>query len=209
MARHRCCPCCTISWYALGTKEAMALPAKRRASYDDLLAVPDHKVAEIVDGDLVVSPRPAIPHANASSALGVVVGGPFGFGTGGPGGWVILDEPELHFRGDVLVPDLAGWRRERMPAAPSAPYISLAPDWICEVLSPSTEKLDRADKLPIYARERVAHAWLVNPLSRTLEILALEGSRWTLIATFAGDTKVRAVPFDAVEIDLKMLWPEA
>ena len=187
----------------------MALPAKRRASYDDLLAVPDHKVAEIVDGDLVVSPRPAIPHANASSALGVVVGGPFGFGTGGPGGWVILDEPELHFRGDVLVPDLAGWRRERMPAAPSAPYISLAPDWICEVLSPSTEKLDRADKLPIYARERVAHAWLVNPLSRTLEILALEGSRWPLIATFAGDTKVRAVPFDAVEIDLKMLWPEA
>jgi len=187
----------------------MALPAKRRASYDDLLAVPDHKVAEIVDGDLVVSPRPAIPHANASSALGAVVGGPFGFGTGGPGGWVILDEPELHFRDDVLVPDLAGWRRERMPAAPSAPYISLAPDWICEVLSPSTEKLDRADKLPIYARERVAHAWLVNPLSRTLEILALEGSRWTLIATFAGDTKVRAVPFDAVEIDLKVLWPEA
>jgi len=190
-------------------EKAMALPAKRRASYDDLLAVPDHKVAEIVDGDLVVSPRPAIPHAKASSALGAVVGGPFGFGTGGPGGWVILDEPELHFRDDVLVPDLAGWRRERMPAVPSTPYISLAPDWICEVVSPSTEKLDRADKLPIYARERVAHAWLVNPLSRTLEILALEGSRWALVATFAGDTKVRAVPFDAVEIDLKLLWPEA
>jgi Uma2 family endonuclease len=187
----------------------MALPAKRRASYDDLLAVPDHKVAEIVDGDLVVSPRPAIPHAKASSALGIVVGGPFGFGTGGPGGWVILDEPELHFRDDVLVPDLAGWRRERMPAVPSAPSISLAPDWICEVVSPSTEKLDRADKLPIYARERVVHAWLVNPLSRTLEILALEGSRRALVATFAGDTKVRAVPFDAIEIDLTLLWPEA
>jgi Uma2 family endonuclease len=186
----------------------MALPAKRRATYEDLLAVPDHMVAEIVDGDLVVSPRPAIPHAKASSALGVFVGGPFGFGTGGPGGWVILDEPELHFGDDVLVPDLAGWRRERMPAAPQAAYITMAPDWICEVVSPGTEKLDRADKLPIYARERVAHAWLANPLARTLEVFALDGSRWALLGTFAGDKKVRAVPFDAVEIDLKLLWPE-
>jgi Uma2 family endonuclease len=186
----------------------MALPAKRRANYEDLMAVPDHMVAEIVDGDLVASPRPAIPHAKASSALGVVVGGPFGFGSGGPGGWVILDEPELHFGDDVLVPDLAGWRRDRMPAAPQAAYITLAPDWICEVVSPSTEKLDRADKLPIYARERVAHAWLVNPLARTLEVFILEGSRWALLGTFAGDKRVRAVPFDAVEIDLKLLWPE-
>jgi Uma2 family endonuclease len=185
----------------------MALPAKRKANYDDLLTVPAHKVAEIVAGDLVVSPRPSIPHANASSALGAVVGGPFGFGTGGPGGWVILFEPELHFGDDVLVPDLAGWRRERMPVAPQTAYISLAPDWICEVVSPSTEKLDRADKLPIYARERVAYAWLVNPLSRTLEVFALEGPRWALLGTFAGDRRVRAVPFDAVEIDLKILWP--
>jgi Uma2 family endonuclease len=186
----------------------MALLAKRRANYDDLLTVPAHMVAEIVDGELVVSLRPAIPHAKASSALGVVVGGPFGFGTGGPGGWVILDEPELHFGEDVLVPDLAGWRRERMPAAPRAAFISLAPDWVCEVVSPTTEKLDRADKLPIYARERVAHAWLVNPLARTLEVFALEGPRWALLGTFAGDRKVRAVPFDAVEIDLNLLWPE-
>lgn len=187
----------------------MALPAKRRARYEDLLAVPEHKVAEIVDGELVVSPRPAIPHAKASSALGAVVGGPFGFGTGGPGGWVVLFEPELHFGDDVLVPDLAGWRRERMPTAPKAAFISLAPDWVCEVVSPSTEKLDRADKLPIYARERVAHAWLVNPLARTLEMLALDGARWALVATFAGDRKVRAIPFDAIEIDLTLLWPES
>jgi Uma2 family endonuclease len=187
----------------------MALPAKRRATYEDLLMVPDHQVAEIVDGELVVSPRPAIPHAKASSALGAVVGGPFGFRTDGPGGWVILFEPELHFGEDVLVPDLAGWRRERMPVAPQTAFISLAPDWVCEVISPTTEKLDRADKLPIYARERVAHAWLVNPLARTLEIFALEGSRWALLGTFAGDKKVRAVPFDAVEIDLTLLWPES
>jgi Uma2 family endonuclease len=183
-------------------------PAKRRATYADLLAVPDHKVAEIVDGELVVSPRPAIPHAKASSALGVVVGGPFGFGTGGPGGWVILDEPELHVGEDVLVPDLASWRREHLPVAPQAAYISLAPDWICEVLSPTTEKLLRADKLPIYARERVAHAWLVNPLARTLEVFALDGARWSLLGTFAGDKRARIVPFDAIEIELRLLWPE-
>jgi Uma2 family endonuclease len=186
----------------------MALPAKRRANYDDLLAVPDHKVAEIVDGELVVSPRPAIPNANATSALGVVVGGPFGFGTGGPGEWVILDEPELHLGDDVLVPDLAGWRRERMPSAPQAASISLASDWVCEVVSPGTEKLDRADKLPIYAREGVAFAWLVNPLARTLEIYGLEGSRWALLRTFSGNNKVRAIPFDSVDIDLTLLWPE-
>jgi Uma2 family endonuclease len=186
----------------------MALPAKRKATYEDLLSVPDRMVAEIVAGDLVVSPRPAIPHAKASSALGVVVGGPFGFGTGGPGGWVILDEPELHFGEDILVPDLAGWRKERLPVAPRTAYISLAPDWICEVVSPGTEKLDRADKLPIYAREGVAHAWLVNPLSRTLEVYRLENSRWALLHTFAGNSKVRANPFEAVEIDLTLLWPE-
>jgi Uma2 family endonuclease len=186
----------------------MALQARRKATYADLESVPDNMVAEIVDGDLAVSQRPAIPHAKASSALGAVVGGPFGFGVGGPGGWVILDEPELHFGEDVLVPDLAGWRRERMPIAPQAAYISLAPDWICEVVSPKTEKLDRADKLPIYARENVTYVWLVNPLSRTLEVYQLENARWALLHTFAGDSNVRAVPFDAVEIDLTLLWPE-
>jgi len=186
----------------------MALPAKRRATYADLLEVPDHKVAEIVGGDLVVSPRPAIPHAKASSALGFVVGGPFGYGAGGPGGWIILDEPELHLGKDVLVPDLAGWRRERMPVAPQAAYVTLAPDWLCEVISPSTEKLDRADKLPIYGQEGVAHVWLVNPLLRTLEVYRLDSSHWVLLHTFAGNNKVRAEPFDAVEIDLTLLWPE-
>ena len=187
----------------------MALPAKRRATYEDLLSIPDRMVGEIVAGDVVVSPRPAIPHTKASSALGFVVGGPFGFGAGGPGGWVILDEPELHLGDDILVPDLAGWRRERLPVAPQSAYINLAPDWICEVISPGTEKLDRADKLPIYARERVAHAWLVNPLSRTLEVYGLDGARWALLHTFAGNSRVRAVPFDSVEIDLTLLWPES
>ena len=178
------------------------------ATYEDLLAVPDTQVAELICGELVVSPRPAIPHAQASSALGVVVGGPFGFGVGGPGGWIILFEPEIHLGRDVLVPDLAGWRRERMATAPQAAFISLAPDWVCEVVSPGTEKVDRADKLPIYGRQGVLHVWLVNPLSRTLEVYVRENDRWTLVGTFAGHVKVRAVPFDVAEIDLGLLWPE-
>jgi len=185
----------------------MALPAQRKSTYQDLLEVPDTKVAELICGDLVVSPRPSIAHARATSVLGGLVGGPFDYGGGGPGGWVLLDEPELHFGEDVLVPDLAGWRRQRMPVAPQAAFISLAPDWICEVISPSTEKLDRADKLLIYAREQVHHVWLVNPLSRTLEAYALDGAHWSLLHTFAGNIKARVPPFDLIEIDLTLLWP--
>ena len=170
------------------------------------VAVPDHLVAEIVDGELHTSPRPASRHARASSALGGVINGPFDSGVGGPGGWLILDEPELHLGDDVLVPDLAGWRRERMPEMPDAAHFTLAPDWICEVVSPSTGALDRSRKLPIYAREGVARAWLIDPLLKTLEVLRLEAPRWVLLTTFAGDTKVRAEPFDAIELDLALLW---
>src|SRR5882757_4578268 len=142
----------------------MAGPAKRRATYADLLAVPNHVVAEIIAGDLITHPRPAAPHTRAASRMGALLDGPFDRGQGGPGGWVILDEPELHVHGDILVPDLAGWRRERMPEIPEAAAFELAPDWVCEVLSPGTEATDRADKMPIYAREKVAHVWLVDPL---------------------------------------------
>jgi Uma2 family endonuclease len=186
----------------------MSIPAKRRATYQDLLAVPSHLVAEIIDGELTTSPRPAPRHARASSRLGGVLDGPFDRGTGGPGGWIILDEPELHHRGDVLVPDLAGWRRERLPKLPDAAHFELAPDWICEILSPSTEANDRAGKMPIYAREGVKHAWLINPLSRTLEVFRLGGTSWTLATTFRGDRTVRVEPFDAIEIDIGSLWAD-
>src|SRR3954467_12406104 len=130
-------------------------PANRAATYDDLLQVPEHLVAEIVDGVLITSPRPAARHAMAASALGEELGPPFKRGKGGPGGWIILDEPEIHYQamGDILVPDLAGWRRERLPKVEDIPFFTVSPDWICEVLSPSTEKIDRAQKLGIYARE--------------------------------------------------------
>ncbi len=119
---------------------------------------------------------------------------------------MILDEPELHLRDDVLVPDLAGWRRERMPETPDSPAFDLAPDWVCEVLSPSTHAVDRVEKLPIYAREGVGHAWLVDPIEKVLEALSLEGARWVLVGTWSGDAKVRVAPFEALELELGMLW---
>jgi len=181
-------------------------PFDRPATYDDLAAVPDICVAELVGGELHATPRPALPHARALSALGVLIGGPFDHGIGGPGGWWILAEPELHFGPDVLVPDLAGWRRSRMPEVPDVPFSTLAPDWVCEVLSPSTTALDRTKKLTIYAREQVPHAWLIDPIARTLEVFRLEHSRRTMVVTHTGSEVVRAEPFGEVALSLGALW---
>lgn len=184
----------------------MTAPARRLATYDDLLALPENVVGEIIDGELYAHPRPASPHAIASSVLGVDLGAPFHRGRGGPGGWVLLDEPELHLGADVLVPDLAGWRRERMPEIPETTAFTLAPDWVCEVLSPSTSRTDRAKKRPIYAREGVRHLWLVDPDAHTLEIFRLDGGGYRLLATHDEDQRVRAEPFDAIELELGALW---
>ncbi len=181
-------------------------PFNRRATYEDLKKVPDIMVAEIVDGELHASPRPALPHANAASALGALLGLPFHFGRGGPGGWVILDEPELHFGRNVVVPDLAGWRRTRLPEVPKAPFSTLAPDWVCEVSSPSTAMLDRAKKLQIYARAKVGHAWIIDPSAHLVEVLQLEAGRWLIAAAYAGAKVVRAEPFSEVPLDLGLLW---
>ncbi len=181
-------------------------PLKKGATYDDLVRVPEHYVAEMFDGELYASPRPAMPHARAASVLGVKLGEPFDVGENGPGGWLILHEPELHFGNDVLVPDLAAWRRERLPSVPNDPYLTLAPDWICEVLSPSTEAIDRGRKLRIYAREGVTHAWLVDPLRQTLEVLALESGSFEPLDGYHGDDRICARPFEAVELELAALW---
>jgi Uma2 family endonuclease len=157
-------------------------------------------------------PRPRPAHANAASALGEELGPPFRRGKGGPGGWVFLDEPELHLRPrpDVVVPDLAGWRRGRLPEAvfdAAAPVgIAVAPDWVCEVIASSTEAIDRAEKMPIYAREAIAHAWLVDPALRTLEVFRWERGWWVVVATYRDDAVVRAEPFDAIELELSALW---
>ena len=183
-------------------------PFDRPATYDDLVALPDIVVAEIVDGELHASPRPGPSHAEAGSSLGMLVGPPYHFGRGGPGGWWILDEPELHFERNVLVPDVAGWRRERMPRKPETAYYAIAPDWICEVLSPSTCKIDRTKKLAIYAREGVRHAWLIDPLARSLEVLRQENGHWVIVATHSDDEVVRAEPFAEIEISLRDLWAD-
>ncbi|MDX2055823.1 MAG: Uma2 family endonuclease [Polyangiaceae bacterium] len=184
----------------------MAETAKKRATYEDLLAVPDGMVAQIIDAELVVMPRPASAHARSASRLGMDLGSPFDRGKGGPGGWIILDEPELHLRADVLVPDLAGWRRERMPELPHTPAFTLAPDWVCEVLSPSTQSIDRVRKMNIYAREGVAHAWLLDPNAQTLEVYQLSGEHWIRSGSWEGAATVRAEPFDAIELELAGLW---
>jgi len=185
----------------------MSIPAERFATYEDLCQVPDHKIAQIIHGQLIVMPRPAPKHALASSSLGEELLGPFHKGRdNGPGGWWILDEPELHLGLHILVPDLAGWRRERMPSLPEAAFFSLAPDWVCEVLSPSTAQLDRVDKLPIYAAHGVGHAWLVDPEARTLEAFALREGRWRLESAFKAADEVCAPPFEAVRFGLGGLW---
>jgi Uma2 family endonuclease len=182
---------------------------KRRATYRDLERVPDTMVAEIVDGELFASPRPAPRHAVAASVLGGDLNPPFHQGRGGPGGWWILSEPELHFGEDVLVPDLAGWTRERLPSMPQEAFFTLAPDWVWEVISPHNERHDRARKLPVYAREGVRHAWLVDPLERSLEVLRLEVGRWNVLSIHRGDEIVRAEPFQVIEVDLLPLWAES
>jgi Uma2 family endonuclease len=180
----------------------------RPATYDDLVAVPEHLVAEIVDGELWTSPRPAPKHATAAARLGVQIGGTFDSRGGSPGGWRILDEPELHLGRQTLVPDIAGWRRERMPRLPETAYFALPPDWVCEVLSPSTALLDRAKKLRVYAEYGVKHAWLVDPLARSLEVLRLQGAHWTLLDVHLGGVTVRAEPFEALDLELGALWEE-
>lgn len=175
------------------------------ATYEDLLKVPDHLVAEIVDGELFTSPRPASRHARASSILGSEITQKFDRGDGGPGGWWIVDEPELHLGSDVLVPDIAGWRKERMPIFPDVTWFDLAPDWICEVVSPHTARLDRARKLPRYARYEVSYAWMVDPAARSLEVYRRHGEHMLLLSTHESAV-IRAEPFDACDLDLGALW---
>lgn len=176
----------------------------KRATYDDLLRVPDTMRAEIVDGELVVSPRPATPYAFASSGIaGELIPAFHGRETGG---WWILAEPELHLADDVLVPDFAAWRCARMPMVPVAPALALSPDWICEILSPSSVRHDRIAKMRTWAREAVPWVWLVDPIARTLESFRLDDGRWPVIASYGGDETVRVDPFDRSDLHLERWW---
>lgn len=179
---------------------------KDGALYEDVIAAPEYKIAEIVEGFLYLSPRPAPRHANAATVLGSDLNDAFQRGRSGPGGWRILFEPELHLIGDVLVPDIAGWKRERLPDLPDDVGFKVTPDWVCEVLSPSGERFDRLTKLPRYAVAGVNHLWLVDPLQRHLEVFGRHDLQWVLLEQYSGDSTVVAPPFEEVPVELAPLW---
>lgn len=184
----------------------MAEPAKKLATYADLEAVSPLLVAEIIDGGLVTHPRPVPRHAVAAGMLNVELVLPFQRGRGGPGGWIFMGEPELHFGSQVVVPDMAGWRRERLTLLPDAAFITTAPDWLCEILSPSTEKYDRGAKRRIYVEAGVQHIWLLDPRMRILETFTSAAGRWMLTGTFSDADEVRAPPFESIGFPLENLW---
>ena len=183
-------------------------PAHKFATYEDLFDLPENLIGEIINGRLISQPRPAPRHARTHSSLEVEIGGPFDLGKGGPGGWWILIEPELHIGGDILVPDLAGWRREQMPRLPDTAWFETVPDWVCEILSPSTACDDRTEKMPLYAQMGVSHAWLADPILRTLEAYENQQGRWLLLQTLADNARVAVAPFEAVEWELGVLWAD-
>ena len=182
--------------------------AERPATYQDVLDAPPHLVAEVLAGTLYTQPRPTMRHAWASSGMAAKINPPFNYGDGGPGGWWIVFEPELHLGPDIVVPDLAGWRRTTMPTYPDMAYCEIAPDWVCEVLSPSTRRIDQNEKRTIYARDGVTHLWFVDPDPQILEVFELYKGRWLLRATLCGDASVSQPPFEAISFPLDALWPE-
>jgi len=175
------------------------------ALWRELEALPEGQKGEIVAGRVRLLPRPAFPHARVTSKLGGALYG-FDFDSDGPGGWVILDEPDLRIGDELRSPDLAGWRVERFVAPEGSGPFTLAPDWVCEVLSPSTAKYDRGEKMPLYARHGVSHLWLIDPEAKTLEVYRREGELWVVLGTHAEDAVVRVPPFDAIELALGRLW---
>ena len=186
----------------------MAEHAKKKATYEDLYSIPENMTGEIIDGELIVHPRPSRKHIHAASALDKRIGTPYQFGEGGPGGWIIHVEPEIQLGEHTMVPDLAGWKRERFIWEEDQNPISVTPDWICEILSPSTRRFDKMKKMPIYADYGVGHFWLLDPIAKILDTFRLKPNGWLLLARFYGGDKIRSEPFEEIEFDLEDLWPK-
>ena len=185
----------------------MANPINRVAAYEDLFDLPDNVVGEIFNGELVTHPRPSPRHSRAASMVGVLLGGSFDFkAIGDDNGWWILDEPECHPGADIIVPDIAGWRKATLPDLPETAWFAVRPDWVCEVVSAATAKYDRGVKREIYAREGVPHYWIVDPAARVIEVLSLENGIWVQAALVADDQVVNIVPFESLPFDLSVLW---
>ena len=179
----------------------------KRATYADIEATPDHVVAELMDGALVTHPRPAPRHSLAFMALSHQLSGPFQFDEDGPGGWVFMAEPELRLGENILVPDLAAWRSHRMPVTPDTATVDTPPDWVCEILSASTEVRDRTTKMRIYGEAGVPFLWLLDPRQQMLETFELRERRWVVMGGWTGNDTVSAAPFDAIAFPLAKLWP--
>jgi Uma2 family endonuclease len=184
----------------------MSVTALKEACYEDLYSVPDNMIGEIIDSELFAMPRPSFRHSNIATVISGEIWNPFQRGKGGPGGWIILYEPEICFGKNILVPDLAGWKKERLPKPPEKNYTTIPPDWVCEVLSPSTVRIDRIKKMRIYAKGGVSYSWLIDPAAKTLEIFRLESGRWILLGVHGENDIVRAEPFHEIEIALENLW---
>lgn len=183
-----------------------ARPTRRPATYEDLLAVPDRFVAQILDGELVTLPRPSLDHGEAAWGLTAALDGPFRRGRGGPGGWWILAEPEVHLGTDVVVPDLAGWRRDKVPERPRGAYATAAPDWVCEILSPSTARRDLGQKALLYHRFEVPWYWTVDPVAGFVQVLRHTPEGYLVDAVAGPGEPARLHPFDAVALDLGRLF---
>jgi Uma2 family endonuclease len=185
----------------------MAITKTKPATYADIEALPPHVVGEILFGQLVTQPRPARPHTISASSLGYMVTGPYKYGKGGPGGRIIIDEPELHLGPHVLVPDIAGWHAERLLGKTNASWFDVPADWVCEVLSDSTIKYDRVDKSRIYATYGVTHVWHLDPVAKFLEVFLRQGENWLRTHTFVAEDDVIAPPFESAVFKLAELWP--
>ncbi|MHC1741722.1 MAG: Uma2 family endonuclease [Syntrophobacteraceae bacterium] len=184
----------------------MSKPARKIATYEDLYGVPENMTGEIIDGELVATPRPSPKHSQFVSTLGEEIGPPYRRGRGGPGGWIFLIEVEIKWESQLVVPDIAGWRKERFPPELETDWIEVVPDWVCEVFSPSTALRDRTVKKAIYGEHGVGHLWLADPIHMTIEVFRLESGRWVEAGVFGGDEKARMEPFQEIEIALDDLW---
>ena len=188
----------------------MSTPAKKPATYADIEALPPHVVGQILFGTLHTHPRPVTRHVTTAHRLALKLGPPFEFGENGPGGWIFLPEEELHLGPHVVVPDISGWRAERLPADyGESAFLTVPPDWICEVLSPSTEDIDKTDKSRIYATYGVDYLWYIDPRPRHHEVFVRQNRDWLLKHTFAEHEDVCAPPFPELSFPLGLLWPFA
>lgn len=187
----------------------MATPQRKLATYADLLALPQDTRAEVLGGDVVLSPAPLPRHSKAQGSARRFLGGPFDDddGHGGPGGWWIFVEVDVRLSPhDIVRPDLAGWRRERLSQPGRVRPIEVVPDWVCEVLSPSTAARDRITKRRLYAQAQIPFYWLIDPELRAVEALALRDGAWVELGVFDETATARIAPFDAIELDIGRLF---